>query len=76
MADAGIGPAGELDRLLGRQMTPLRIVVGGEAEGALDEQQVGVPDAVLDRGRWPGVAGVRERGCRPGASMTTPQAGT
>ena len=45
---AGIRAAGELDRLLRRQVAALGIVVGSQAEGALDEQQIRIPDGLLD----------------------------
>jgi hypothetical protein len=46
------GAAGELDRLLGREVAALRVVVSGQTEGALDQEEVGIADALLDgRGR-------------------------
>ena len=38
------GAARELDRLLGGEMATLGIVMGGQTEGALDQQQIGVAD--------------------------------
>ena len=53
-----LGPSRELDRLFGRQVAPLGVVVSSEAQGALDEQQIGTADAVLDRCGRTGVAGI------------------
>ena len=41
-------------------MATLGIVMGGQTEGALDQQQIGVADTLLDRGRRTGITGIGE----------------
>ena len=54
------GSLRQRDRLLRGEMTAFRVVVPSVLEGALDEEEIGAPDRVLDRGRRSRVAGVGE----------------
>ena len=50
----------ELDRLGGRQVAALVVVVAGVAQARLDQQEIGAAREVGDRVARPGIAGVDE----------------